>query len=144
MVLSKLIQSQNIDNAFEYFKYNVINFQLSTLEVIVLSAMLKSGKYIKQVDNFLSLYEPDLAQNMLLFAHILNKQYMKANNVFVVKLKKTVDLKVLERFASQIQRNEMLRKKYNKDVWDLMKYRPFAENTELKSEIISIIKGIFK
>jgi len=144
MVLSKFIQKQNLDNAFEYFKYNVTNFQLSTLEVILLSAMLEKGTYNKQVDDFLSLYEPDLAQNMLLFAHILNKQHIKANNVFMVKLKKTVDLKVLERFASQIQRNEMLRKKYNKDVWDLMKYRPFAENTELKSEIISIIKGIFK
>jgi hypothetical protein len=82
---------------------------------------------------------------MLLFAHLLNGNYDQANKVFSANLRGAVDLKVLERCASQIQRNQILnRTNYVKRVTNVHKFKPFAANNALKSEIISIIGKFFK
>jgi hypothetical protein len=142
VVLTKYIENKRPHLAFEYFKHSLSKFQLSTLEVIVLSALLNGRIYKKQVKEIISFYEHDLASNMLLFAHLLNENYANANKIFSVNLKRKVDLKVLERCVSQIQSNEVLRRtSYAKRVSNFLKFKPFVEDTELKSEINSIINN---
>ncbi|CAF0745290.1 unnamed protein product [Brachionus calyciflorus] len=143
-VMKKFITLNDLDNAFEYFKFNLVNHKKSLSEVFLLKAYLKLYKNKSIVGTkleellmiFSKSFSPSLTYNFLFYANLMNGFYNEANELYEKKLDKKIDLNVLKRLLTQVNR-----KQAETIVFHVLKYGPI-KNSNLKNEINDILNKI--
>lgn len=126
-VMMKLIESKQIDDAFEHFVAYLRKYKLSLMEILMFKEYVKKPssthlvnvrthqrterKLMSSINEF---YENKLAHSFLFFAHILNGDLKAAQRVYAKNLNNTLDVQVLERLVDQLNSNPLVRRKlYN-------------------------------
>ena len=148
-VLLRLIDSNQIDEAFDYFKFNLIQHKTSIGEVFLLKAFFKqfenkilTGTKLEELLLFFSkYYSQNVAFNFMFYAHCMNGDFYSANIIYNQNLNKIIDLNILERMVNQIGMSR-LKRKYAAELKNISKLKCFETNYLLKNKIQKILNKL--
>ncbi len=118
LVMFKFIKSNDYDAAFDYYKFNIQTYGQSILELLLVrhyvnEQTLQVEENVKKLEELLEIisrkFNWNFIDNLMFWAHIMNKNYIAADKIFIDDLKRTLDISILKRVRDQSVDNKDLK-----------------------------------
>ena len=102
LVMLKFLENKKLDQALEYYKFNLKENKKSVLEILLLSHLLADkNSFKKQISEMVDCFDTNLANNALFLSHLMNLDFDAASEIFTKQMNGQLDLKSLERLVNQ-------------------------------------------
>jgi hypothetical protein len=158
LVILKFLEEKQLDEAFEYFKLNLNNHSIISMEIYLLKESMKQkNKYeeeLKQnVFNFMQkIFNEETFNQMIFYAHVLNGNRNEVDNLSRKLFPSTNnqntkhDLSVLKRLVGQLNsiESKYILRRTCSYLFNLLELKQVRNDSKLKKSIQTIFSDLHK